>query len=147
MIIKPPKKKRKKRKNRVRPLSLAEQQSRRLDGKSEDIKFKGRKLRFSYYTENDSFDYKSGTYEVDSVFGISGLYFLLNNRLNVVYIGESKDCVARIKQHFDDDNKKFKFFKIYRFDGSDKQRKAIEAKLIKRYNPILNKQHNRYSYK
>lgn len=144
MIIYTRRKKKKRTGPRTRPLSLAEQQARRLEGKDPNMTFKGKKLYLERYTENGVFDFKKQTYEVDSLFGVSGLYFLFDKGLNVVYIGESRDCVKRISQHFDEGVKNFSFFKIYRFDGTDTHRKAIERKLIKRYNPQYNKQHNSF---
>lgn len=147
MIINTRRKKQTRRKPKCKKLSIAEQQERRLKGLDDNIVFKGRRIKFSHYSENNSFDFKSGAYEVDTLFGISGIYFLLDEGLNVVYIGESIDCSWRIGQHFKDDNKQFKFFKVYKFNSTDAQRIAIERKLIKRYNPIFNKQHNRFNFK
>ena len=127
---------------RRKPISYAEKKELIASGRDIEIVFKGKRLVLEKYSENDSYAYKKGTYEADSFFGVKGLYFLLDDKLNVVYIGESTDCIKRISQHYDNENKNFKFFKIYKFNGTTTHRKTIEKNLIKRYNPILNIQHN-----
>jgi hypothetical protein len=148
MIIYPPKRKQKRKINKApKVLSLAELQERRLNGVEQlDPTRNTKQLKFPYYSEVNMRSFKVCAYDADSFYGIKGVYFLFDEKMNVVYIGESTDCVDRIKMHFDNKDKVFKYFKIFKFDVSDLGRKDIEKKLIKQFNPIYNKVHNKYNY-
>lgn len=81
------------------------------------------------------------TIQLNEFFGISGIYFLFKEN-KLVYIGESSCVFTRISQHFKNTKKEFDSFKYEIFQGTIKQRKLKERKLIIRYNPILNFIHN-----
>jgi hypothetical protein len=127
---------------------LAEIQNDKLEGKEPFNPSKNtKKIHFHNYSEKSMQVFKHGAIEADSVYGIKGVYFLFNANMHVVYIGESKDCTGRIKEHFDNPNKEFKYYKILKVSHSDLARKQIEKKLIKQFCPKYNQVHNRFDTK
>lgn len=143
MIITPPRRRSKNPNPKRKVLSIADQQELRLNGFDENFTPSACRLKTPAYSMKAMYDLKKKTYEVDSFFGINGIYFLFDEKLNIIYIGESKDCINRVHTHMADGLKEFKFFKIFRFSGSGDSRKRIEEKLIKKYKPKYNNQHNR----
>jgi hypothetical protein len=73
-------------------------------------------------------------------FGIAGTYFLFFKG-KLVYIGESKCVMSRVSNHFKEKVKEFDDYNMKEFKGSDKQRKAYEKRLIKRFKPKYNIRH------
>ena len=68
-----------------------------------------------------------------------GVYFLFKG-IDLVYIGESQCIMPRICKHYG--QKTFDSYRIYAVMPDESQRKNLERKLIKKYRPILNSQHN-----
>ena len=68
-----------------------------------------------------------------------GVYFLFRC-MELVYIGESQCVMPRICQHYGQKN--FDAYRIYAVMPIEKERKALERKLIRKHRPILNTQHN-----
>tara|TARA_R110000744_G_scaffold87840_3_gene171420 strand:- start:1337 stop:1735 length:399 start_codon:yes stop_codon:yes gene_type:complete len=91
--------------------------------------------------EKRNTNFSQGAFQVSDFFGISGVYYLLRDN-EVVYIGESICIFSRLSQHFKSTEKEFNTFKYEKFEGSDLERKRKEAKLIKKYRPVLNFTHN-----
>ena len=146
MIIKTSKRNRLNEKPRKIKLGYAQIKEMKANGTFEEWnkEFKpiAQKLKLPHYSFVEIEELKKRTFEVDSFFGIKGIYFLFDEKLNLVYIGESEDCLSRISTHFKKKAKEFKFFKIMKFEKSDLGRKQIEAKLIKQFNPRFNNIHN-----
>jgi len=69
------------------------------------------------------------------------IYFL-KCRHEIVYIGETTSVMSRITQHIQDNVKIFDSFSFEVYKGSEKERKAEEARLIKKVKPFYNKIHN-----
>lgn len=72
-----------------------------------------------------------------TIFNISGVY-VLKLSLNIIYIGESGDVYKRIHQHRKD--KLFDTVSIILIQD-EKERKVMEAALIREHNPVHNKTH------
>ena len=70
------------------------------------------------------------------------IYFL-NLDGKIVYIGETISLMTRISQHVNEAAKVFNNFSFEPCSGSDKERKSIEAKLIRRHKPKYNVVHNK----
>lgn len=75
------------------------------------------------------------------LFDVPGIYFLYNDDI-LIYIGESKCVMSRVRTHFTSDQKNFNRFSYEIFQGTDKERKAKEAKLIRKFRPVVNMTHN-----
>ncbi len=71
---------------------------------------------------------------------IKGVYFLINNTEQIVYIGKSKDCYNRIKTHKVNNGKLFTRYFI--FDTGDADMGLIETEYINKFKPFYNKLDN-----
>lgn len=70
---------------------------------------------------------------------IAGIYFLLNDNNEVVYIGQSSNVISRIGHHCVDAEKHHKFVRVAAVAVPKSRLLEIEAKYIAAYAPILNK--------
>ena len=73
---------------------------------------------------------------------ISGVYFLFREK-RLVYIGESECVLSRLSQHFKEKIKEFDAYKVFKLIPNMEERKREEARLIKKFRPVLNFTHNR----
>lgn len=72
---------------------------------------------------------------------IKGVYFLINDTENIIYIGKSVDCYRRVKTHQNQNRKHFTFYTIIECkDHEDLD--ELEIHYIKKFNPYYNKAHN-----
>jgi excinuclease UvrABC nuclease subunit len=74
-------------------------------------------------------------HNLDDLIYSSCIYFLYNAK-KIIYIGETKNLMSRIGTH--SKTKVFDEVSYFICNGSDKQRKSIEASLIRKYKPCLN---------
>lgn len=78
---------------------------------------------------------------------IQGIYFLIDEDQEVVYIGKSVDIISRVSAHVNNNNKTFTTFSYIEMNISDSLLSEIESDLIAIYRPKYNKglsQSNRY---
>ena len=72
---------------------------------------------------------------------IEGVYFLINKRNEIIYIGSSTDCYKRINTHRK--NKRMRFDRQYIIKRKDKRKRLIlETEYIKLYKPRFNRTDN-----
>ena len=70
----------------------------------------------------------------------AGVYFLYNND-DLVYVGQTWNCFLRVAEHTRKDGSRFKEFTSWSFIPLEDQtqRKDLERKLIREYQPIYNR--------
>jgi len=73
------------------------------------------------------------------VSAVPGIYFLLNDQDEIVYIGQSTNVVARIGAHLNDPDKTRYFSKVAAVAVRPEQLDAVEQAYINAYQPPLNK--------
>jgi hypothetical protein len=70
---------------------------------------------------------------------IRGVYFLINKKEDIVYVGQSSDCYSRLKVHKSNSGKRFVKFTIIPYpENNFMTLEQVETAYIKMYNPIYN---------
>lgn len=69
---------------------------------------------------------------------LPGIYFLINDRDQVVYVGQSKNLQHRISDHIKDVNHDFEAFAVWHVEDRS-LREVLEAAYIKKFKPRENK--------
>jgi len=103
-------------------ISLAEQQERRLSG---------------IEINKTALDFLNSSYNISDLFDVGCIYYLFFEG-EIVYIGQTKNILERIAKHYRSRKMIFDKFRIQEFRGSDKQRLAREAFLIRNHKPKYN---------
>lgn len=67
----------------------------------------------------------------------NGIYYLYDEKDNIVYIGSSNFCEKRIFDHVKD--KKFTKYEVFKKEETGKELQLLETKEIIKYSPFYNK--------
>lgn len=73
---------------------------------------------------------------------IKGIYFLMNRKKEVIYIGKSTNILSRVKVHKSKKHIKFHSYNYIEFDFPEKDLCLLERLFIVKFKPKLNKQCN-----